>query len=82
MERFDPSCLKRELRRRGIRSADLYTHGFPLAAPELARRLGIREGGSVRLAFTAVGPTLWVIELKRGNFVTAQRAAALRYEAP
>ena len=64
MERFDPSCLKRELRRRGIRSADLYTHGFPLAAPELARRLGIREGGSVRLAFTAVGPTLWVIELK------------------
>lgn len=64
MERFDPSCLKRELRRRGIRSADLYTHGFPLAAPELARRLGIREGGGVRLAFTAVGPTLWVIELK------------------
>ena len=62
--RVRPSCLKRELRRRGIRSADLYTHGFPLAAPELARRLGIREGGSVRLAFTAVGPTLWVIELK------------------
>ena len=30
----------------------------------IARRLGIREGGSVRLAFTAVGPTLWVIELK------------------
>lgn len=64
MVRFDPARLKRELRREGIRSADLYTHGFPLSAPELARRLGIREGGRTRLAFTSVGQELWVIGLK------------------
>ena len=38
--------------------------GFPLAAAALARRLGIREGGEVCLAFTGIGDTLWAIELK------------------
>lgn len=63
-ERFDPARLKRSLRERGIRSAELHLHRFPLGAAALARRLGIREGGEVCLAFTGIGDTLWAIELK------------------
>ncbi len=63
-EHFAPPQLKRELRRRNIRAATLHTHGFPVPAPELARRLGIREGGDIRFAFFSIGRTLWVVELK------------------
>ena len=63
-ERFDPARLKRSLRERGIRSAEIYLHRFPQGSTALARRLGIREGGETRLAFTGIGESLWVIELK------------------
>ena len=64
MERFDAGRLKRRLRNAAISAADLYIGDSPLGAPELARRLGIREGGVAKLAFTEICKELWVVVLK------------------
>lgn len=64
IDRFDPSVLKKKLRSSGIKSVELHTHDFPLSAPELAKKLGIREGGGAKMAFSRIASTLWVIELK------------------
>lgn len=61
IEPYDPGRLKRALRGRGI---EILKHDFPLAAAEIARRLGVREGGDERLAFTRIGGGFWVIRLK------------------
>ena len=37
---------------------------FPLTAAEIAARLGIREGGERRIAFTKLGQDYWTIRLK------------------
>lgn len=63
MREYSPRALKSLLRSRGIRSAEIFLHGFPRRADEICRDLGIREGGGARFAFTTVGATLWSIEL-------------------
>lgn len=64
MNKYKPAILKKELRRRGIYAAEIYTHGFPIPSPKIAKGLGIHEGGSTKLAFTGIGGEFWVIELK------------------
>ena len=61
IEPFDPGRLRRELRGCG---AELLKHDFPLSGEELARRLGVRRGGGVRLAFTRIEGRFWTIRLK------------------
>jgi len=61
VEPYDPRALRRELhgRRIGILKRD-----FPLQPAEIAARLGVREGGSERIAFTKIGGRYWTIRLK------------------
>jgi len=58
---FDPRRLKRELKGAGV---ELLKRDFPLPAETIARRLGVRPGCDVRLAFTRVGNDYWSIRLK------------------
>ena len=61
IERFDPKRLKRGLRGTGV---EVMKRDFPLAAEEIVRRLGVRSGGDIRLAFTKIGRDFWVVRLK------------------
>lgn len=61
IEPYDPRRLKRGLKGLG---AELMKRDFPLAAEELARRLGVRAGADVRLAFTKIGNGFWAVRLK------------------
>lgn len=61
IEPFDPRRLKRTLKGCG---AELMKRDFPLAAEELARRLGVHAGSDVRLAFTKIGTGFWVVRLE------------------
>lgn len=61
IEPYDPRQLKRSLKGLG---AELMKRDFPLAAEELARRLGVRAGADVRLAFTKIGNGFWAVRLK------------------
>lgn len=67
MERFDGGALKKKLRGAGVRSADIYTHAFPMTVQDISRRLGIKEGGNSKLAFARIDGLLWVIGLKEVN---------------
>lgn len=61
IEPYDPPQLRRALR--GCR-VEILKRDFPLSAAEISRRLGIREGGDLRLAFTRIAGRFWVIRLK------------------
>ncbi len=61
IEAFDPKGLKRRLK--GAR-VELMKHDFPLPIEQLRRRLGVREGDEMRLAFTKIGDDYWTIRLK------------------
>lgn len=60
IEPYDPRQLKRELK--GHR-AEIFKRDFPLGQEELMRRLGLRAGNELRLAFTRIGNDYWVIRL-------------------
>ena len=59
--RYDPQSLKRSCK--GLRG-EVLKRDFPIAAEELMRRLGMRPGADVRLAFTKIGNDFWAIRLK------------------
>lgn len=61
IEPYEPRRLRRELKGR---AAELYKRDFPLPTAELMRRLGLRPGAGLRLAFTKTGNDFWVIRLK------------------
>ena len=61
IEPYDPKQLKRRFKGCGT---ELFKRGFPLAAEELMRRLGLHPGVELRLAFTKIGNDFWVIRLK------------------
>lgn len=60
IEPYDPRRLKRELK--GSR-AEIFKRDFPLGQEELMRRLGLRPGNDLRLAFTRIGNDYWTIRL-------------------
>lgn len=61
IEPYDPKRLRRAL---GGGKAEILKRDFPATAAEIAQRLGIREGGTQRLAFTTIRGRFWVIRLK------------------
>lgn len=61
IEPYDPKLLKRTLKGHRV---ELLKRDFPLALEELRRRLGVREGDEMRLAFTKIGGSYWTIRLK------------------
>lgn len=61
IEPYEPRRLRRELKGR---AAELFKRDFPLPTQELMRRLGLRSGAGLRLAFTKTGNDFWVIRLK------------------
>ena len=61
VEPYDPKRLKRSLK--GVR-AEVLKRDFPLSQEELMRRLGLRAGSDLRLAFTKIGNDYWAIRLK------------------
>lgn len=61
IEPYDPRQLKRELKGCG---ATILKRDFPLPADEIMRRLGLRAGDRVRLAFTKIDGGFWTIRLK------------------
>lgn len=61
IEPYDPRRLKRALK--GCR-AQLLKRDFPLGQEELMRRLGLRAGDDLQLAFTKIGNDYWAIRLK------------------
>jgi hypothetical protein len=64
IEPFDPKALKRRLKTDGIHSIDILRRDFPLASSDLARALGIRQGGTLAIAFTRAAGRLWQIFVK------------------
>jgi protein-L-isoaspartate O-methyltransferase len=64
IEPFDPKALKRRLREQGVKSIDILKRDFPLAASGIARQLSVREGGTLKIAFTRAGGRLWQITIK------------------
>ena len=65
IEPYDPRTLKRSLRQElPDGRAEILKRDFPLATAEIARRIGVTEGGSRRIAFTKIGGKLWTIRLK------------------
>lgn len=65
MEPFDPKTLKRRLKTEGVKSIDVMKRDFPFSSSEIARQLGVREGGRKTIAFTQAAGKLWQIGLKR-----------------
>lgn len=61
IEAYDPKALRREMR--GAR-AELLKRDFPFSTAQIAAQIGIREGGTQRLAFTKIGNDFWTIRLK------------------
>ena len=62
IEPFDPKRLKREVKGLG---AEILKRDFPLDAPEIARRLGLRAGNDLRLAFTRIDGRMWTVFLEK-----------------
>ncbi len=58
IEPFDPRRLKRELKGRRV---EILKRDFPIAQAELMRRLGVRSGDDLRLAFTRIGNDYWTV---------------------
>ncbi len=63
IEPFDPKSLKRRLREQGVKNVEIMRRDFPLSAAEIARQLGVREGGTTQIAFTRAAGKLWQIFL-------------------
>ncbi len=58
IEPFDPRRLKRELKGRRV---EILKRDFPIGQAELMRRLGVRSGDGLCLAFTRIGNDYWVV---------------------
>lgn len=70
-EPFDPKALKRSLRSRGIASMDIMKRDFPLPSAEIARRIGVCEGGTHAMAFTRAGGRLWQMSVAADNTISS-----------
>ena len=64
IEPFDPKELKRRLRAQNIKNIAILKRDFPLSAADIARQLGVREGGTTKIAFTRAAGKLLQIILK------------------
>ena len=58
---FDPKLLKRKLKKQRI---EILKRDFALSNSEIAKRLGVKEGGDARWCFTTICRKMFAIELK------------------
>jgi hypothetical protein len=63
LEPYDPKSLRRRLKAEGVRSVDILRKEFPHSSAEIARALGVKEGGPRKIAFTRAANRLWQITL-------------------
>lgn len=54
IQKFTPKAIARQLRTSGIITVDILTRNFSIPAADIARQLGIRQGGTHTLAFTTL----------------------------
>ncbi len=66
MEPFDPKDLKRRLKESGVKNIDILKRNFPLSSADIARQLGVREGGHTAIAFTRAAGKMWQIVIQLG----------------
>ncbi len=64
IEPFSPKSLKTQLRRQGIRQADIMRREFPLSAQQIAAQLGIRQGGKLCMCFTQINGQMYQIKIR------------------
>jgi hypothetical protein len=64
IEPFDPKGLKRALKAQKIKRVDIMRRDFGLSTAEIARALGVAEGGRMKIAFTEIAGRRWQIVLK------------------
>ncbi len=65
VEEFRPGELRRELKAQGVRRVSVMVRDFPLSAPEVARALGVAEGGERLMAFTQIDGKRVAIIIKK-----------------
>ena len=64
IEPYSPKELRRELKAAKTKSIDILKRDFRLSSSEIARALGVNEGGKKRLAFTEIDGKMWQIRIK------------------
>ena len=61
---YRPKALKKELSSRGIGRLDILKKDFRIPAETIAKTLGVKQGGTRRIAFTTVGGTHYAVLLE------------------
>lgn len=64
IEQYNPKLLKRDLREQNITNIDILKREFPESTSEIAKKLGVREGGKVQFAFTMLQNHRYIIRIK------------------
>ena len=54
----------RELKAAKVKSIDILKRDFRLSSSDIAKALGVGEGGKKRLAFTEIDGKMWQIRIK------------------
>lgn len=60
-EPYSPKKLKKALKESGIGRINILKRDFPYSTETIARHLGIKEGGTVDIAFTEVSGSPWAV---------------------
>lgn len=63
-ELYSPKKLRKSLKQAGVKRVNVLKRNFPLAAPAIARELGIAEGGTLFMAFTRFGTEAWALSVE------------------
>lgn len=64
MQPYAPEQLKKRMKQEGVKGIDIYLGTCNKTAQQISRELGVREGGSKKIAFTTICGQLWSIEIK------------------
>lgn len=63
IEDYDPTRIRKSLKKSGIARLNILCRNFPETAPQIAARIGVKEGGAGFAAFTRLGGRLRMISL-------------------
>lgn len=64
IEPYNPKELRRELKHNQIKHIDIMKRDFRLATADIAKALGVSEGGKKRVVFTEIEGKMWQIKIK------------------
>lgn len=62
-EKYAPKALKKELKAAGVKRLNIMRRNFPWTPADIARQLGVAEGGGEYAAFTRMDGKLWMIRI-------------------